>query len=80
MANLIQRKVDKEKALKIELPDGTAGSIPIEDDAPKLELMDASNLSDDFYKHGGKVKPSKSSNATSSNAHSAIDKLMKSSK
>ena len=70
MANLIQRKQDKEKALKVELPDGTAGKIPIEDYEPKVELMNASNISSDFYKHGGEVKKTIC-------AHDTIDKLLK---
>ena len=56
MANLIQKKDAKERALKVELPDGTSGQISIEDDKPKMDVMDASNMSGNIYKDGGKIK------------------------
>ena len=46
MANLIQRGSGKqeEKVIKVELPDGTAGDIPIQDAAVRTEMFDANNV------------------------------------
>ena len=78
MANLIKKGSgeQQEKAIKVELPDGTGGSIPIQPDTPTIDLMDATNTPDNIYKNGGKIKkPSKIKKFSS--AHSAIDKLIK---
>ena len=60
MANLIQRGSGKqeEKVIKVELPDGTAGDIPIQDAAVRTEMFDANNVPQytPGYKEGGKIK------------------------
>ena len=63
MANLIQKGSGKEeeKAIKVELPDGTAGEIPIKDAALRTEIFDANNVPQytPGYKEGGPVKSKK---------------------
>ena len=39
MANLIKKNLTKEKAIEVELPDGTAGEIPIVDSAARQEII-----------------------------------------
>ena len=60
MANLIQKGSgeNEEKAIKVELPDGTAGEIPIQDAALRTSVYDANNIPAYLpdYKEGGKVK------------------------
>tara|TARA_R100001082_G_scaffold99170_1_gene67775 strand:- start:7623 stop:7955 length:333 start_codon:yes stop_codon:yes gene_type:complete len=58
MANLIKKGSgeQQEKAIKVELPDGTGGEIPIQPDAPTIDLMDASSMPSNTYKDGGKIK------------------------
>ena len=60
MANLIQKGSGKqeEKVIKVELPDGTAGEIPIRDAAARTEIFDANNVPQytPGYKEGGEVK------------------------
>ena len=61
MANLIQKGSgeNEEKAIKVELPDGTAGEIPIQDAALRTSVYDANNIPAYLpdYKEGGKVTP-----------------------
>ena len=58
MANLIKKGSgeQQEKAIKVELPDGTGGEIPIQPDAPTIDLMDASSMPSNTYEDGGKIK------------------------
>jgi hypothetical protein len=52
MANLIKKDESVEKALKIELPDGTEGEIPIQDATERGQIISG----DMVYKEGGEVK------------------------
>tara|TARA_Y100000004_G_C8745495_1_gene340133 strand:- start:227 stop:472 length:246 start_codon:yes stop_codon:yes gene_type:complete len=81
MANLIKKGSgeQQEKAIKVELPDGTGGEIPIQPDAPTIDLMDASSMPSNTYKNGGKIKKTSKAKKVST-AHGAIDKLIKQSK
>ena len=63
MGNLIQEGSGEyeEKVIKVELPDGTSGQIPIQDAALRTKIFDASNVPQytPGYKDGGKIKKSK---------------------
>ena len=52
MANLIKKDESVEKALKIELPDGTEGEIPIQDATERGQIISG----DMVYKEGGEIK------------------------
>ena len=52
MANLIKKDESVEKALKIELPDGTEGEIPLQDATERGEII----TGDMVYKEGGEIK------------------------
>jgi hypothetical protein len=56
MADLIQRDETKQKAIKVELPDGTAGELPIMDASDRVDLLMGYGPDIETYKKGGKIK------------------------
>lgn len=67
MADLIPRDETKEKAIKLELPDGTTGELKVEDSNTRTSIATGQS-----YKKGGIIKKVTS--------HEEIDKLIKKSK
>ena len=54
MANLIKKDESVEKALKVELPDGTEGEIPIRDATERGSILTGDFIPE--FKHGGVIK------------------------